>query len=78
MKKRNVLVLIILINLMLLACVGSEAIKKIAEPIDKQGCKLDCKRAGMEFYGYEYYTNTCKGKTLGGEIVILYGLEAEK
>ncbi len=73
MKKRNVLVLIALVSLMLLACVGSGAVKKVAEPIDKQGCKIDCKE--LEFYSYDYPTHTCKCKTKNGSIITLYDWE---
>jgi len=73
MEKRNVLVFIALVSLMLLACVGSGVVKKVAEPVDKQGCKIDCKE--LEFYSYDYSTLTCKCKTKDGSIVTLYGWE---
>jgi len=75
MKKRSVLVLILFLSLILLACIGSEIVRKVAEPIDEQGCKIDCKY--LEFYSYDYLTHTCKCKTKDGTVVTLYGYEGE-
>lgn len=79
MKRSYILVLLIILSLLLIACVGSEIVRKSgAEAIDTAGCKLDCKRAGLEFYDYDYRSHTCKGKPPGGEIITLYGLEVEE
>ena len=70
MKKSSILILLIVLSVMLLACIGSEIVRKGAEPIDKQGCKIDCKE--LEFYSYDYPTHTCKCEARDGTIVILY------
>ena len=53
-KRRVVLVLLIILSLMILSC---GVVKKVAEPIDKQGCKADCRKC--EFSRYIYETNSC-------------------
>ena len=75
MKKRNILILLTVLSVMLLACIGSEIVRKGAEPIDKQGCKIDCK--DLEFYSYDYPTHTCKCKAKDGTVVTLYSYGGE-
>ena len=48
------LVLVILLALSLLAC---GVVQKVAEPIDKQGCRTDCRNC--EFSQYEYAAHHC-------------------
>jgi len=71
MKKRNRIILaVIILSLTLLSCIGSELVRKGAEPIDRQGCKIDCK--DLEFYSYDYPTHTCKCKTKDEQIITIY------
>ena len=57
------LVLVILLSLSLLAC---GVVKKVIEPIDKQGCKADCRQC--EFSRYVYETDDCFCTCDGHEI----------
>ena len=52
--RRTILILLIVLSLALLAC---GIVQKVAEPIDKAGCKLDCR--SCEFSRYEYTGNHC-------------------
>lgn len=73
MKKRQILLLLILLNLFLIACVGSEMVRKGAEPIDKGLCKVDCSRNGMTFSDYTYSSDTCYCKDAEGNIITFIG-----
>lgn len=42
-----------------LACVISDVVRKGAEPIDRGGCVLDCRRAGLELARYVYEIDGC-------------------
>ena len=53
-KNRNVLILLIILSLALLAC---GVVRRVAEPIDRQGCQVDCR--GCEFSRYVYETDDC-------------------
>jgi len=53
-KNRNVLILLIILSLALLAC---GVVRRVAEPIDRQGCQADCR--GCEFSRYVYETDDC-------------------
>jgi len=53
-KNRNVLILFIILSLVLLAC---GVVRRVAEPIDRQGCQADCR--GCEFSRYVYETDDC-------------------
>jgi len=67
-----------LLILLLLSCAVTEGVKKFAEPIDKDGCKVDCGRADMRFSRYYYETNTCHCWDADGNEAKLYGLDLEK
>ena len=54
MNRCNVLILLMVLSLALLAC---GVVQKVAEPIDRQGCKVDCK--SCEISRYEYAGNHC-------------------
>lgn len=54
MKKRNVLILLVILSMFLLGC---GVVRKVAEPIDRQGCIADCREC--EFSRYVYETNSC-------------------
>lgn len=63
MKKSNILILLIILSLMLLGC---GLVQTIAEPIDKAGCKADCR--SCEFSRYDYYSHHCYCSCDGIEI----------
>ena len=48
------LLLLILLSLLLLSC---GIVQKVAEPIDRSGCKIDCRKC--EFSKYIYATHEC-------------------
>ena len=54
MHNQSKLLLLILISLLLSSC---GVVQKVAEPIDKQGCKIDCRKC--EFSRYIYATHEC-------------------
>ena len=51
------LILLALLTLSLLACGLSDAVQKVAEPLDEHGCRVDCQEC--EFSRYIYETNSC-------------------
>lgn len=62
--KKGLICLAILL-LLLVACVALEA-------IDEGGCRLDCRRAGMEFGHYEFKPHHCWCLTGDGEEIRAY------
>ena len=60
------LILLALLTLSLLACGLSDAVQKVAEPLDEQGCRTSCQEC--EFSRYIYKTNSCFGLCDGIEI----------
>ena len=54
MKKSNIFILLVILSLMLLGC---GVVQTVAEPIDRQGCKADCRACG--FSRYEYAAHHC-------------------
>lgn len=66
---------LILVALALLDCGIIEGVRKFAEPVDTAGCRLDCKRAGLEFGSYEYRPHRCLCLNADGGEVELYGMD---
>lgn len=54
MRHKVILVLLVLLSLLILSC---GVVKKVAEPIDKAGCKIDCREC--QFSKYVYETDDC-------------------
>lgn len=54
MKDRIICFLLIALTVALLAC---GVVKKMAEPIDRNGCKIDCREC--QFSRYIYETHHC-------------------
>lgn len=63
MKTKAIPILLIILVLLSLSC---GIVKKVAEPIDKQGCKIDCR--DCEFSRYIYETNSCFCNCDGAEV----------
>jgi len=53
-RRRAILALLIILSLTLLAC---GTVQKVLEPIDRGGCRMDCRTC--EFSRYEYAANHC-------------------
>ena len=53
----------------ILSLMGCAEVRKVAEPIDRAACELDCKRAGLMMSRYIYETDACWcALPLGGEV----------
>jgi len=50
------LIPLIALSLAMLAC---GVVRKVAEPIDRLPCELDCRRVGLEVSRYVYETDVC-------------------
>lgn len=61
----GVLLLVLCLAVLVAGCVAVEA-------IDESGCRVDCKRAGLEFSRYEFGPHHCWGLTASGEEHQLY------
>lgn len=55
----------------------SEAVRKVAEPIDRDGCISDCEAAGLEMSRYKYETDSCWCALPGGGEVLAHGFLEE-
>jgi len=66
---------LILLALALLGCGLADGVRKLAEPIDENGCKNDCKREGIEFGRYVYESDSCFCLSEDGGEVRLYGVD---
>ncbi len=58
-----------LVLLVLLSCSIAEGVRKFAEPIDRGGCRVDCRLAGEDFIMYSYETDSCWCQTADGSLV---------
>lgn len=61
----GLLLLVICLAVLVTGCAALEA-------IDKGGCRVDCKRAGLGFSRYEFKEHRCWGLTASGEEHQLY------
>jgi len=69
MRNRNVFIALIILSLAMLAC---GVVRKVAEPIDEAGCKIDCRRAGLEMSRYVYERHACWCTLPDGSEVLAY------
>lgn len=51
--------LFVLLTLAPGGCALAGAVQRVAEPIDRAGCKVDCELADMTFSRYLYHSHSC-------------------
>lgn len=72
MKRYIKCALLFVLLLSTLACGISDAVRKVAEPVDKSVCQADCAREGLDFLSYDYEDHRCKGTDVDGNEITLY------